>query len=77
MAVSEDRLQLLLPRQLKRAVERQAKRLGMSIGAYVRRLIEVDLGNGESGDQKRDFPFGKNPIHTGRTKGSVEHDRPE
>jgi len=65
-----------MDRELDEA-EAKAKRLGMSIGAYVRRLIEVDLGNGESGDQKRDFPFGKNPIHTGRTKGSVEHDRPE
>jgi len=50
--VSEDRLQILLPRQLKRAVEQKAKRLGVSIGAYVRRFIEVDLGNSGRGRPK-------------------------
>jgi hypothetical protein len=76
MAVSEERLQLLLPRQLKRAVERQSKRLGTSIGAYIRHLIEIDLRGGEEGRPRVDFPFGKNPIRTGRTRGSVDHDRP-
>ena len=76
MAISEERLQLLLPEELKRQVQKQAKRLGVSIGEYVRRLIEMDLrGNDE--DRKVDFPFGKNPIRTGRTRGSVDHDRPE
>lgn len=77
MAVSEERFQLLLPRQLKRALARQAKQLGVSIGAYVRRLIEMDLRLGEGGPPKVDFPFGKNPIHSGRTRGSVDHDRLE
>ncbi len=76
MAISEERLQLLLPKRLKQELQRQAKRLGVSIGAYVRRLIESDLR--KNGDEQRvDFPFGENPIRTGRTRGSVEHDRPE
>ena len=75
MAVSEERLQLLLPRQLKRRVERQATRLGVSIGEYVRRLLETDLRENKGGRPRLEFPFGKNPIHTGRTRGSVEHDR--
>ena len=77
MAVSEERLQFLLPRQLKRRVERQAKRLGVSIGEYVRRLLETDLREKKDGQARLEFPFGKNPIHTGRTRGSVEHDRIE
>ena len=77
MAISEERLQLLLPGQLKRAMQRQAKRLGVSIGEYVRRLIEADLRSSEVEQSRVDFPFGKNPIRTGRTRGSAEHDRPE
>ncbi len=77
MAVSEERLQLLLPRRLKQAIKRQANRLGVSIGEYVRQLIEADLRSGDAEHPAVDFPFGKNPIHTGRTRGSVEHDRPE
>ncbi len=76
MAISEERLQLLLPKQLKQDLQKHAKRLGVSIGEYVRRLIETDL---RENDEARtiDFPFGENPIRTGRTRGSVEHDRPE
>ena len=76
MADSEERLQLLLPRELKQRLQRQAKRLGVSVGEYVRRLIELDLRRND-GERQVDFPFGKNPIRTGRTRGSVEHDRPE
>jgi hypothetical protein len=76
MAISEERLQILLPRRLKQELQRQAKRLGVSIGEYVRRLIEMDLRSGDA-QRQVDFPFGKNPIRTGRTRGSVEHDRPE
>ena len=76
MSISEERLQLLLPGQLKRELQREAKRLGVSVGEYVRRLIEKELY--ESGQRGSiDFPFGENPIRTGRTRGSVEHDRPE
>lgn len=77
MAISEKRLQLLLPSRLKHAIERQAKRLGVSIGEYIRRLVEADLRSSQADHPKVDFPFGKNPIHTGRTRGSVEHDRPQ
>lgn len=76
MVISEERLQFLLPKQLKQDLQKHAKRLGVSIGEYVRRLIETDLrGNDE--ERTIDFPFGENPIRTGRTRGSVEHDRPE
>ena len=43
MPISEERLQLLLPERLKRSAKERAQRLGLSIGAYVRRLIESDL----------------------------------
>ena len=76
MAISEERLQLLLPRQLKRELQREAKRLGVSLGEYVRRLVEKELRK-NSGGQTVEFPFGTNPIHTGRKRGSVDHDRPE
>ena len=76
MAISEERLQLLLPEELKRQVQKQAKRLGVSVGEYIRRLIEMDL-RGADEKRKVDFPFGKNPIRTGRNRGSVDHDRPE
>lgn len=76
MAISEKRLQLLLPAQLKRKLQREAKRLGVSIGEYVRRLIEKELRQQGDGNAV-DFPFGENPISTGRTRGSVDHDRPE
>ncbi len=76
MAISEERLQLLLPKQLKQNLQKHAKRLGVSIGEYVRSLIETDLRRND-GECEVDFPFGKNPIRTGRTRGSVEHDRSE
>lgn len=75
MAISEERLQVLVPRQLKQALRRQADKLGVSAGEYVRHLIEADLRRSSEG-QQIDFPFGKNPIRTGRTRGSVDHDRP-
>lgn len=76
MAISEERLQLLLPKQLKRNLQKRAKQLGVSIGEYVRRLIETDLRRND-GERTIDFPFGEDPIRTGRTRGFVEHDRPE
>lgn len=76
MAISEERLQLRLPKQLKQKLRRQAKRAGVSVGEYVRRLIEMDHRRND-GEREVDFPFGKNPIRTGRTRGSVEHDRSE
>ena len=77
MPISEERLQLLLPRRLKRSAKERAQRLGLSIGAYVRRLIGADLEQAGRGAPAVDFPFGGQPISTGRTRGSVEHDRPE
>lgn len=77
MAISEERLQLLLPKQLKGAVQRHAGQLGLSIGEYIRRLIESDLRRARQEHTKVEFPFGENPIRTGRTHGSVDHDRVE
>jgi len=76
MPISEERLQLLMPRQLKAAVQRRAKRVGVSVGEYVRRLIESDLKRNPVEEAGVDFPFGHRPIHTGRRHGSVKHDRP-
>jgi len=77
MSISEDRLHLLLPSQLKRAVSDRAERMGVSVGEYVRRLIRADLSDADGGVPPVHFPFGKNPIETGRTEGSLQHDRPE
>jgi hypothetical protein len=74
MAISEERLQILVPRRLKRDVERRSRRAGLSLGEYVRRLIEADLNRA---DATLAFPFGVRPIRTGRRHGSVDHDRPE
>ena len=41
MAISEERVQLLLSSRLKEDLKRRAKRLGLSISEYVRRLIEM------------------------------------
>ena len=77
MSISEDRLHLLLPRRLKRAARDRARGRSLSVGEYVRRLIKADLDGLEGMLPVVDFPFGKNPIQTGRTDGSIEHDRPE
>ena len=77
MPISEERLQLLLPRRLKSSAKERAQRLGLSVGAYVRGLIEADITQTGRGAPAVDFPFGGQPISTGRTRGSVEHDRPE
>jgi hypothetical protein len=76
VAVSEERLQILLPRSLKKFLREAASRRGVSIGAYIRQLIEADQNRAGSGDDTTPFPFGVNPIRTGRTRGSVDHDRP-
>lgn len=73
--VSEERLHVLLPKQLKRSAQQQAKRLGLSVGEYVRRLIESDLRDADRTGPAISFPFGERPIHTGRTRGSIDHDR--
>lgn len=75
MAISEARLQLLLPKQLKRAVQHHSGQLGLSIGEYIRRLIEADLRQAQREHRAVEFPFGEKPIRTGRTHGSVDHDR--
>ena len=75
MAISEERLQLLLPKRLKRALQERARHLGVSVGEHVRRLIEPDLDEASRGGAAVRFPFGDQPIHTGRTRGSVDHDQ--
>ena len=75
MAISEERLQLLLPKRLKRAVQERARQLGLSVGEHVRRLIEEDLDGSARNDEVVRFPFGDRPLRTGRTRGSVDHDR--
>ena len=75
MAISEDRLQLLLPKRLKRDAQERARHLELSVGEYIRRLIEVDLNEAGQGRTRVNFPFGDRPLHTGRTRGSVDHDR--
>ena len=75
MAISEERLQLLLPKRLKRAVQERARHLGLSVGEHIRRLIEADLIEDGQGRARVIFPFGDWPLHTGRTHGSVDHDR--
>jgi len=75
MAISEERLQLLLPARLKRAVQERARYLGVSVGEHIRQLIEADLDEAGQGGATVSFPFGDQPIHTGRTRGSVDHDR--
>ncbi len=77
MPISEERLQLLLPRHLKASLKRQAKRLRLSVGEYVRRLIESDLRNSDRAQPAIRFPFGETPIRSGRKHGSIDHDRPE
>lgn len=75
MAISEDRLQLLLPRRLKRAVQERARHLGLSVGAHIRSLIETDLEGSARSGEVISFPFGDQPLRTGRKHGSVDHDR--
>ena len=75
MAVSEERLQILLSREMKKRLRESARRKGVSVGEYIRRLIEEDQEG--RGEVAATFPFGERPIHTGRTLGSVDHDRPE
>ena len=76
MAISEERLQILIPKRMKQTLRHRADELGVSVGEYVRRLIEADQQRPDA-EQQVDFPFGRNPIHTGRKRGSVDHDRSE
>ena len=75
MPISEERLQVLLPRQLKHSLKLAARREGISVGNYVRMLIEAELRRRGSKSQAVRFPFGEDPIRTGRRRGSVDHDR--
>ena len=75
MPISEERLQLLLPRRLKRSLQEAARKEGFSVGEYVRRLIDSNLRKKESQGAAVLFPFGVTPIRTGRRRGSVDHDR--
>jgi hypothetical protein len=73
MGISEERLHVLVPLDLKSSLKEAARKKGVSVGEYVRRLIDVDLRRG--GKRRVSFPFGENPIRTGRRRGSVDHDR--
>lgn len=75
MPISEDRLQVLLPRRLKELLQDAARKDGLSVGEYVRVLIDTDLRRRERKGQVVPFPFGVQPIRTGRRRGSVDHDR--
>jgi hypothetical protein len=75
MAISEERLQILMPRRLKATLQAAARRKGVSAAEYIRGLVEADLGRAAEGASSP-FPFGKRPIRTGRKRGSVDHDRP-
>jgi hypothetical protein len=77
MPISEERIQLLLPRQMKNDINRQARRLGLSVGEYLRRVVAADLRKNADCSAAVHFPFGETPIHTGRKRGSVDHDRPK
>lgn len=77
MPISEERLQMLLPTELKDAARGRAEKLGISLGEYVRTLIETDLRDRAGGDVTVHFPFGHAPIRSGRRHGSEDHDRPE
>ncbi len=74
MAISEERLQILLPRSLKDFLREAARKKGLSVGEYIRRLLEADRQGSEENSEA--FPFGEEPIRTGRRRGSVDHDRP-
>ncbi len=75
MPISEDRLQVLLPRRLKTWLHQAARRRGLSTGEYVRRLIDADLKRQGAERAEFRFPFGEKPIRTGRKHGSTDHDR--
>ena len=75
MPISEERLQVLLPRRLKQSLLEAARKEGFSVGEYVRRLIDSNLRLREQKGQVVLFPFGVSPIRTGRRRGSVDHDR--
>ena len=72
--VAEERLQVLVPRQLKQRLAEEARRSGLSVGEFVRRTLEARLEHERPGSFA-EFSFGENPIHSGRRRGSVEHDR--
>ena len=77
MAISEERLHLLLPKRLKISLQEKAHRMGLSVGEYVRRLVEKDLKQSRARPTSVYFPFGQAPIQTGRKHGSIDHDRPD
>ena len=75
MAISEERLQILMPRTLKETLQEAARREGVSVAEYIRRLIEADLARTKDLPSSP-FPFGEHPVRTGRKRGSIDHDRP-
>ena len=75
MATLRERLQVLLPRDLKDYLTEAAKRKAVSVGEYVRSLVEADRRETQRAGDAVAFPFGQRPIRTGRTTGSVDHDR--
>jgi hypothetical protein len=77
MPISEERIQLLVPRRMKNEINKQARRLGLSVGEYLRRVVAADLRKNADGSAGVDFPFGETPLRTGRKRGSVDHDRPK
>jgi hypothetical protein len=74
VAIAEERLQIRVPRQLKRRLTEEARRRGLSVGELVRRTLEIRL-EVELPGGFTEFSFGETPIHSGRRRGSVEHDR--
>ncbi len=74
MSISEERLQILLPRGLKEAARERAQKLGISLGEYVRALLDADLEDHAKRDVSVFFPFGYEPVRGGRPHGSENHD---
>jgi hypothetical protein len=75
MATCDERLQVLLPKRLKESALVAAKTKGLSVGEYVRQLIDADLRRHATRTKEPVFPFGDTPIRSGRKKGSIDHDR--
>jgi hypothetical protein len=67
MPISEERIQLLVPRRMKKEISRQARRLGLSVGEYLRRLVAADLRKNADGSAAVDFPFGETPYAPGES----------
>jgi hypothetical protein len=75
MSMSEEAIQVAVPRSLGRPLRELARKNGVGVGEYIRRLIEADLARAAKGGPSPSFPFGDDAIRTGRQHGSVDHDR--